>query len=320
MATGPATLEQGARIKHGRVSQRTVWNRMWSNRGMYLFMLPGVIWLIVFAYVPLIGNIVAFQHYSPFIGFRDSPFVGLDNFREMVHDPDFLMSLRNTVEIELLQLIFAFPAPLLLALLLNSIISERVKRTVQSIVYLPHFLSWVIVIAMWQQLFGGAGFLNGLLVNQGFHSINIMSNPSIFKGLVVSQTIWKDIGWGTIIFLAALTNIDLQLYEAAVMDGAGGWRRMIDVTLPGIRGIVILLLILRLGTALSVGFEQYFLQQDAVGAQAAQVLDTFIYLRGIQSGDFSFATAVGLVRGVVGAMLIFGANWVANRFGEEGLF
>jgi putative aldouronate transport system permease protein len=320
MATGPATLEQGARVKPGRVSQRSVWSRMWANRGMYLFMLPGVLWLILFAYVPLIGNIVAFQHYSPFIGFRASPFVGLDNFREMIHDPDFIMSLRNTIEIELLQLIFAFPAPLLLALLLNSIISERVKRAVQSIVYLPHFLSWVIVIAMWQQVFGGAGFLNGLLVNQGFHTIDIMSNPSIFKGLVVTQTIWKDIGWGTIIFLAALTNIDLQLYEAAVIDGAGGWRRLIDVTLPGIRGIVILLLILRLGTALSVGFEQYFLQQDAVGAQAAQVLDTFIYFRGIQSGDFSFATAVGLVRGVVGAMLIFGANWVANRFGEEGLF
>lgn len=320
MATRTATVPETKPSERVRLKRPRLRSRIWANRGMYLFMLPGVLWLLVFAYVPLAGNIVAFQRYSPFIGFRHSPFVGLANFRAVFSDPDFIMSLRNTIEIEALQLVFAFPAPLALALLLHSIISEKVKRSVQSIVYLPHFLSWVIVIAMWQQVFGGAGFINGLLANQGYGAIHIMDNPSIFKGLVVAQTIWKEVGWGTIIFLAALTNIDIQLYEAAVIDGAGGWRRLRDVTLPGIRGIIILLLILRLGTALSVGFEQYFLQQDAVGAQAAQVLDTFIYFRGIQGGDFSFATAVGLIRGVVGALLIFGANWVANRFGEEGLF
>ncbi|HEX2281116.1 MAG TPA: ABC transporter permease subunit, partial [Thermomicrobiales bacterium] len=224
------------------------------------------------------------------------------------------------IQIEILQLVFSFPAPLLLALLLNSLVSERIKRSIQSIVYLPHFLSWVIIIALWREVVGGGGFVNDFLRNQGYGTFNIMSNPDTFKMLVVSQSIWKDVGWGTIIFLAALTKIDPQLYEASVMDGAGGWRRMLDVTLPGIRSIIVLLLILRLGSAFTVGFEQYFLQRDAVGADAAEVLDTFVYFRGIQAGDWGFATAVGLVRSVVGLILIVTANWLAKRFGEEGIF
>lgn len=205
-------------------------------------------------------------------------------------------------------------------MLLNSIINERVKRTIQSIVYLPHFLSWVIVIAMWQQIFGGSGFVNTVLLNQGLGTVNVMNNPDIFKGLVVLQSIWKDVGWGTIIFLAALTKIDVQLYEAAVIDGANGWRRLLNITLPGIRSVVVLLLILRLGSMLSVGFEQYFLQRPMVGPEAAEVLDTFVYFRGIANGDWSFAAAVGIVRSIVGAILIFVANWVAKRFFDEGMF
>jgi putative aldouronate transport system permease protein len=292
---------------------------MVRDRWMYVFILPGVLYFLVFNYLPLLGNVIAFQQYSPFLGFQDSPWVGLDNFRRLFTDPDFKTALVNTIQIELLQLAFSFPAPLLLALLLNSIISERIKRSVQSIVYLPHFLSWVIIIALWREVVGGGGFVNDILRNQGYDTFNIMSNPDTFKLLVVSQSIWKDIGWGTIIFLAALTKIDTQLYEASVMDGAGGWRRLLDVTLPGIRSIVVLLLILRLGSAFTVGFEQYFLQRDAVGADAAEVLDTFVYFRGIQAGDWGFATAVGIVRSVVGLILIVTANWLAKRFGDEGI-
>ena len=287
---------------------------------MYVFFMPGVIYFLVFIYVPLLGNVIAFKDYSPFLGFERSPWVGLDNFERLFTDPDFGVALRNTLQIEALQLLFAFPAPLALALLLNSLVSERVKRTIQSIVYLPHFLSWVIIISLWQQVFGGAGFVNQVLRNRGMAPIDIMSNPDIFKPLVVTQLIWKEAGWGTILFLAALTKIDVALYEAAVMDGAGGWRRLRDVTLPGIRSVIVLLLILHLAFALSVGFEQYYLQRNAVGAQAAEVLDTFVYFRGIQSGDWGFATAVGLVRGIVGAILIFAASWIAKRLGEEGIF
>ncbi|MGH2533127.1 MAG: ABC transporter permease [Thermomicrobiales bacterium] len=298
----------------------TLRQRMWRDRWMHLFFLPGVLYFVVFIYLPQIGNIIAFKDYSPFLGFRASPWVGFDNFVRIFDDPDFATALKNTLQIEALQLIFAFPAPLGLALLLNSMVGDRIKRTIQSIVYLPHFLSWVIVISLWQQVFGGDGFLNHALRNQGMDTINIMGNPDFFKPLVVLQMIWKEAGWGTILFLAALTKIDVSLYEAAVMDGAGGWRRLRDVTLPGIRPVIVLLLILHLAFALSVGFEQYYLQRNAVGAGAAEVLDTFIYFRGIQSGDWGFATAVGMVRGIVGAILIFAANWVAKKLGEEGIF
>jgi putative aldouronate transport system permease protein len=315
-------------VTQARVSRRstttvkglTLGQRIWRDRWMYVFFLPGVVYFLVFIYFPLLGNVIAFMDYSPFLGFRDSPWVGLDNFRRIFDDPDFRVALTNTLEIEALQLIFAFPAPLALALLLNSLVSDRIKRVIQSIVYLPHFLSWVIVISLWMQVFGGDGFVNHVLRNQGMSTINIMSNPDLFKPLVVLQSIWKEAGWGTILFLAALTKIEIHLYEAAVIDGAGGWRRLRDVTLPGIRSVIVLLLILRLAFALSVGFEQYYLQRNAVGAEAAEVIDTFTYFRGIQSGDWGFATAVGMVRGIVGAILVFAANWIAKKLGEEGIF
>jgi putative aldouronate transport system permease protein len=294
--------------------------RIARERWMYAFILPGALYFVLFEYVPLLGNVIAFQDFSPFLGIRESPFIGLENFRRLFADADFKVALVNTLQIEVLQLLFAFPAPLVLALVLNSIISAPIKRTMQSIAYLPHFLSWVIVIALWQEVLGGAGFINQLLRNQGLETVNIMANPDFAKPLFVLESIWKEIGWGTIIFLAALTRIEVELYEAAVVDGAGGWRRLWHVTLPGIRSVIVLLLILRLGNMLSVGFEQYFLQRGALGPQAAEVLDTFVYFRGIQGGDWGFATAVGLVRGVVGTMLIVTANVLAKRFGEEGIY
>jgi putative aldouronate transport system permease protein len=309
--TVPAVLP--ARTRSAR------WPRLWRDRWMYLLMLPGLIYFLVFRYIPLLGNIIAFQDYSPFLGF-DSPFVGLANFARLFTDPDVGIAIRNTLEISLLQLIFFFPAPIILALLLNSMVSEPVKRVMQSILYLPHFISWVIIIALWQQLFGGAGLVNELLRNGGHPIINIMNNPGFFKPLVVLQLIWKETGWGTIIILAALTNIDPGLYEAAAIDGANGWRRLWHITVPGIRSVVVLLLILRLSTILNTGFEQIFLQRNAVGAKAGEVLDTFVYFKGIQGGLWGFSAAVGLVKGLVAAVLVFSANRVAKALGEEGAF
>lgn len=297
-----------------------LWHTIVAERWMYLFIVPGALYFLVFEYLPLLGNVIAFQDFSPFLGISGSPFIGLENFRHLLTDGDFKLALLNTVTIELLQLVFAFPAPLVLALVLNSILNAPIKRLMQSATYLPHFLSWVIVIALWQQVFGGAGFINQLLRNQGFETANVMANPDFAKPLFVLENIWKEMGWGTILFLAALTKIDAELYEAAVVDGAGSWRRLWHVTLPGISSVIVLLLILRLGTALSVGFEQYYLQRGSLGAQASEVLDTFIYFRGIQGGDWGFATAVGLVRGVLGTLLIVVANTIAKRFGEEGIY
>jgi putative aldouronate transport system permease protein len=294
-------------------------SRFWRERWMYLFLLPGFLYFVVFRYLPLFGNIIAFQDYSPFLGF-ESPWVGLENFAKLFTDPDIGVAIRNTLEISLLQLIFFFPAPIALALLLNSMVSESAKRFMQSVLYLPHFISWVIIIALWQQLFGGAGLLNSALRESGLQTINIMSNPGFFKPLVVLELMWKETGWGTIIILAALTRIDLTLYESAAMDGASSWRRLWHITLPGIRSVIVLLLILRLATTLNTGFEQMFLQRNAVGAQAAEVLDTFTYFRGIQGGDWGFSAAVGLVKGVIAALLVFGANRIAKALGDEGAF
>jgi putative aldouronate transport system permease protein len=287
---------------------------------MYLFLLPGLVVFVVFAYVPLGGNVVAFQNFSPFLGIGHSPWVGLQNFTAVFHDPEFHAALRNTLLISLLQIVFAFPAPIGLALLLNSLLSERVKRFVQSVVYLPHFFGWVIVVSMWQAVFGGVGPFADLLHLFGSNPVNLMADADTFKALVTAQVIWKEIGWGTIIFFAAISAIPVERYEAAALDGANGWRRAWHVTLPGIASVIVLLLILRLGSVLTVGFEQLLLQQQAVGSNAAEVLDTYAYFRGVVGGQWGMAAAAGLIKGVIGTALVIGANKTAKRLGHGGLF
>jgi putative aldouronate transport system permease protein len=187
-------------------------------------------------------------------------------------------------------------------------------------VYLPHFFGWVIVISIWQAVFGGVGPFADLLHQLGAGQTNVMADPHTFLGLVTAQVVWKEVGWGTIIFFAAISAIPQERYEAAAVDGASSWRRMWHVTLPGISSVIVLLLILRLGTVLSVGFEQLLLQQDAVGADAAEVLDTFGYYRGVIGGQWGLATAAGLFKGVVGTVLVISANRIAKRLGHGGLF
>jgi putative aldouronate transport system permease protein len=294
------------------------WRR---DRLLLLLAVPGVVVVLLFHYLPLLGNVIAFKDYQPFLTITESPWVGWDNFRVIFSgDPVFLNALTNTLIITLIQVVFVFPLPLALALLLNEVISERLKRTVQSILYMPHFLSWVIVVALFQQLLGNAGMLNTFLREQDLATFSIIGVPELFKLLITSQVIWKDTGWGTIIFLAAISRVDTSQYEAAAMDGAGPVRRMWHVTLPAIRSIFILLLILRLGDALTVGFEQIILQQGAVGASASQVLDTYVYNHGIVGGNWGQAAAVGLTKGVIAVLLVLGANKLAHVFGERGVY
>ncbi|MFC7619284.1 ABC transporter permease [Microlunatus sp. GCM10028923] len=298
----------------------TLRQRIWRERWMYTFILPGALFFLVFAYVPMLGNIVAFQDFSPFRGFARSPWIGLENFQAIFSDPEVLTALRNTLVIAFLQLIFAFPAPIALALLLDSLLSTRIKRMVQTVVYLPHFLSWVIIISVWQQVLGGGGLVANILSDWGIAGFNLMTNADTFKPLVVAQGIWKDIGWGTIIFFAAIAGIPQDRYEAAAVDGASAGRRIWHVTLPGLIPVTTLLLILNLGSILTVGFEQLLLQQPMVGADAAQVLDTFVYFRGVLGGEWGVATAAGLLKGVIGTILVLAANRLAKRFGGEGIF
>ncbi|MGW8955511.1 ABC transporter permease [Streptomyces sp. NPDC055709] len=283
-------------------------------------MAPAVVYFAVFHYGSLFGYVIAFKHYVPFLGVNGSEWAGLDNFTRMFGDEGFWHALVNTLQIGVLQLVFYFPAPLALAMLLHSLSGSTIKRFVQSVVYLPHFLSWVIVVAMFQHVLGGAGVLNGFLADNGISMVHIIGNPDLFKPLVIAQVIWKECGWGTIIFLAALTQVDEQLYEAAAIDGASSWRRFWHVTLPTIRPVIVLLLILRLGEFLSIGFEQFFLQRDAVGPAAGEVLDTFVYYTGFANGDWGYAAAAGLFKGLVGLVLVLSANKIAHRLGEQGVY
>ncbi|MFJ5848100.1 ABC transporter permease [Streptomyces sp. NPDC092903] len=305
---------QAGRERPGRPPRR-------RDTALFWFLVPGIVVLLLFHYVPLLGNVIAFQDYQPYIGILHSPWNGLKNFEVLFNgDDQFVRALVNTLELTLIQVVFVFPVPILLALALNSLVSERVKKWVQNVLYLPHFLSWVVVVALFQQLLGNGGMLNLFLQAHDMGTWNIIGNPELFKTLLTSQVIWKDTGWGTILFLAALSRVDNDLYEAAAMDGASRLRQTWHVTLPALRGLVILLLILRLGDALSVGFEQILLQQGGVGLENSEVLDTYVYNHGLLGGDWGVSAAVGLVKGVIGVALVLGANKIAHLFGEEGVY
>lgn len=294
--------------------------RMKRDGALLLMTVPAVALLILFAYVPMLGNIIAWQDYSPYVGIADSPFVAWNNFARVFASPTFLHAFQNTLVITLFQLVFYFPVPIVLALLLNSVISPKIRTTIQSIVYLPHFFSWVIVVTLFQQMFGGAGLISRILMERGHEGFDLMTNPDTFLILITSQAVWKDAGWGIIIFLAALSTVDPALYESASMDGADRWKRMWHVTLPAMKATIVFLLILRLGDALNVGFEQLILQRAAVGAETSEVIDTYVYYQGVINGDWSFAAAAGLVKGVISLGLVLGANKVAHAFGESGVY
>ncbi|TWF91079.1 carbohydrate ABC transporter membrane protein 1 (CUT1 family) [Kitasatospora viridis] len=310
-----------ARSGPREVSARLSWRvRLRRDKSLLLMTVPTVVLLLLFNYAPLFGLVTAFQNYDPLVGVWHSDWVGFDQFTQLFGDPLFWESMKNTLYLSFVQLVLFFPIPIALALLLNSVLSERTRNFIQSVLYLPHFFSWVLALTIFQQMLGGAGVVNQLLRQHGIGTWDIMTNPHTFALLVTSQAIWKEAGWGIIVFLAALSAINTELYEAAAADGAGRWRRMWHITLPGLRGVIMLMLVLRLGNALSVGFEQFLIQRLAVGHDAADVLDTFSFYYGIATGNYSYGAAAGLFKSVVSLLLIWGANRLAHAFGEDGLY
>lgn len=312
----PAAAQRST-VARRRLGWRQRLRRDWVLLAM---MLPGVVYFLVFHYLALFGNVIVFQDYVPFLGIRGSEWVGFANFQSLFTNGDFWQATFNTLSLALLQLVFFFPAPIALALLLHSLTRGWLRKTVQSVVYLPHFVSWVIVVALFQQVLGGAGLLHGVLADNGVHLVSVFSDPSMFRPLMVAELIWKDCGWGTIIILAALHNVDEQLYESSAIDGAGWGRRLWHVTLPALRPVLILLLILRLGDILNVGFEQVLLQRDGFSPQVAEVLDTYTYYHGVIGGEWGTTALASIVKGLVGLTLVVVANKVAHRLGEEGVY
>ncbi len=293
----------------------------WKHRYLFLLMLPGLVYFLVFKYAPLWGVLISFQDYSPYRGFWHSDWVGFKHFARFFSHPDFYLLLRNTVAINLFNLVFFFPLPIILSLLLNELRSELYKRVLQSIVYLPHFLSWVIIFGMtYLFLSQQNGLVNQLIAHFGGETVGFMTDSRLFWPLLTLQSIWKEAGWGTVIFLAAIAGVDTQQYEAAVMDGANRFRQMWHITLPAIRNVVVILLILRMGNIMDAGFEQVFLMMNGAVSQVADIIDTYVYRAGIQQGEFSYSTAVGLFKSLIGFVMALSANRLAKRFGDGGIY
>lgn len=298
-----------------------LWSDLKRDKYLYLLVLPGFLYFLIFKYYPMWGIVIAFQDYSPYLGVLKSTWVGIEHFVRFFTNPSFYILFRNTMMISLLSLVFFFPLPIVLALCMNEVGNKYFKRVIQSVVYLPHFLSWVIIAGITFLLFSQSnGIINLMLEYMGYSKVAFLTNENFFWGLLTGQNIWKDTGWGTIIFLAAITGIDSQQYEAAKIDGASRIRQIWHITLPGIRNVIIILLILRLGHIMDVGFEQVFLMSNAAVSNVSDVFETYVYRNGIQQGQFSYTTAVGLFKSVVGLALVIGANWLAKRFGEEGVY
>ncbi|WP_420901664.1 ABC transporter permease [Paenibacillus whitsoniae] len=299
----------------------TFMSRLARNRWLYLMVLPGLLYFLIFKYWPMYGIFIAFKDYQPFLGFWNSPFVGLKHFERLFSDDNFLVLFRNTLILASYNILFFFPLPILIALMLNELRIEVMKRFVQTLIYIPHFMSWVVVVGIaYIFLTTEGGMVNELLVRIGGEKINFLASNEWFRTIVTSEVIWKETGWGTIIFLAALSGVDPQLYEAARMDGANRARQLWHITLPAIRSTIIILLILRLGSFLDTGFEQIFLMLNAMNREVGDVFDTYVYSVGISQGQYSFSTAVGLFKSIIGLVLVVSSNYFAKKIGEEGIY
>jgi putative aldouronate transport system permease protein len=276
---------------------------------------------LIFRYIPMYGVTIAFRDYNLFEGVFKSPWVGLANLRELFGMKNFYLALRNTLLLNVMGLVFGFPAPIILALLLNELRVVWFKKLSQTLLYLPHFLSWVIIGGMALQVFApGTGMVNVLITGLGFESVPFLTEKWHWLFTYTAIGIWQGAGWGTIIYLAAITGINGELYEAAEVDGAGRLRKIWHITLPGIRSTIVILLILNLGGMLGIGFDQPYVLGNMLVRDFSEVLSTFVYRIGIQTGRFSIATAAGVFQSVVGMILILITNAAAKRLGEQGVW
>ncbi|MCL2833548.1 MAG: ABC transporter permease subunit [Treponema sp.] len=291
-----------------------------KNHLVYLLAVLGIAYYIIFHYMPMYGAIIAFKTYRPSLGIMGSPWVGFENFISFFKSIYFSRLVRNTVAISVLELIFAFPAPIILALLLNEIRSRSFKRIVQTITYIPHFISIIVVCGMIMDFFSYNGLINNIITAFGGKPTIFLLDPKYFRPIYVGSGIWQSVGWGTIIYLAALSNIDLELYDAAMVDGAGRLRQAWHVTLPGIIPTIMILLILRIGSLMSVGYEKILLLYNANTYETADVISTYVYRRGLLNGDYSFASAVGLFNSVINFALLISSNKLSNKLTESSLW
>jgi putative aldouronate transport system permease protein len=287
---------------------------------LLLIALPGILHFIIFKYIPLFGNVIAFQNYNMFQGIFDSPWIGFEHFSNIFTYVEFFEILRNTLLLSLYSLVFGFPAPLVLALLLNEVRKMWFKRSLQTLLYLPHFLSWIIVGGIFINLLSIEGAINTILGWFGFVPMDFVTMPKFFRTIIISTTIWKEVGWGTILYLAALAGINPHLYEAAMVDGAGRWRQMWYVTLPSLMPTIVILFLLRVGNVLESNVEQVLIYLNPLNRDVAEVIDTYVYRVGLLGAQFSYTTAIGIFQALIGLFLIISLNATSKKMTGESIY
>lgn len=286
---------------------------------LYIMLFIPIIYFIVFHYLPLGGIVVAFKQYNIFQGIWDSPWVGLAHFKEVFASGEFRTALKNTIVLNLGELFITFPFPIVLAVLLNEMSNQRMKKLTQTVLYLPHFLSMVVIAGIVYQVFGTSGIVNNVLSSFHIGPVNFVGDSSKWRAIYWGTGIWMGAGYGMIVYLAAMAGINVELYDAAYMDGAGRWKRIWHVTLPQIRPTIVTMTIMNVGKILSISFERPYLMGNVLVQDVSSVISTYVYSVGLQAGRYDFATAVGLFQSIVAVCMVVAANQVAKRLGEEGI-
>lgn len=319
--TSTATEMEAYRAALARKAKKSLFYNLWKYKNLYVMFLPALVGFTLFRYIPAIGGFaVALTDYNVIEGFFHSSWAGGRFFLQFFKDPFFLRLIRNTLLIGFYGLLFGFPAPIILALLLNEVKHGTFKRVTQSISYLPHFVSTVVLVGMMYTLLGAEGIVNQLLKSIGIGRMDFVGSPQWFRPLYIGSGIWQGIGWGSIIYLAALTGINPELYEAATIDGAGRFQQAMRITIPGIAPTVTIMLIFAVGGMISVGFEKVYLMYNPGIYNVADVIETYVYRRGIENMQFSYAGAVGLFSSVIGLILIVTANYMSRFISDSSLW
>lgn len=309
---------QGEALKKRKLGQ--LWNRMCLNKWVYIMFIPALVYFAVFSYSCYYGISIAFKDYSPFRGIIESQWVGLQHFKNILNDRNLPRILKNTLKISILRIIFQFPVPIAFALMLNEIKSQRFKKVVQTICCFPNFISWVVYAGIVYTFTSNSGVINTILTNLGLEPINMVTNPDAFYPLLIITDCLKGFGWASIIYMASFSSMDSQLYEAAALDGAGRWKQTWHVTLPALRPTICLNLVMSVSGILNAGFDQVFLFLRPALLQNGEIIDTYVWRMGLVEGKYEYSTAVGLLKSVVGIILIVTANKISRKMGEKAIW
>ncbi len=304
----------------GRAIKNPFFYELIKNKYLYIMALPGLLYFLIFCYFPMYGAVIAFKDYAPALGILKSPWAGFDNFIKFFNSVNFKSVLSNTIVLSLYGMVVGFPLPIIFALLLNELRLKKFKSFVQTVTYIPHFISMVVVCGIIVNFSMKEGLFNTILGYFGVPAENLLLKPELFKSIYVFSSVWQETGWDSIIYLAALTGIDSTFYEAADVDGAGRWRKMFYITIPGILPTIVIVLILKLGNIMNVGFEKVILLYNSITRDSADVISSYVYRKGIIDYDYSFATAVGLFNSVANVIILTLANTISRKVSESSLW